>query len=284
MIQDYDVISCKGLPLFEKARIKAPFSYSTQLEERACFFYVLDGSYETIDPFGTVVLDSKEALIKRCGQHISKYIKTPEKGQCEAVVIYFYPEIIKEAYKNEIPDFLTDSKKALPPIRFSSSDLIDSFISNLMIYFEEKNLMDDELAIIKLKEIILLLLKTEQQPSVLRFFSDIFFPSKLKFTSIIENNLYSRVTIDQLAFLCGMSVSSFKREFNKQYQESPAKYLKRRKLAHAAKLLTTSSDRISDIAYDCGFEDVTTFSNVFRLEFNISPSDYRKSQNTNSLN
>ena len=282
MYIDHSIIEISGLPLFERAKIKTPTSFRFTLDDRACFFYLLDGYYESVEPHGLIKLRSKEALVKKCGNFIARY--PDPQSDCEAIAIYFYPELIKKVYKNEIPTFLTENRKANRPKKIITYDLIDKFIQNLLIYFENPEMIDENLAFLKLKELVLILLRSEKRNSILEFFSDIFFPQQLAFKKVIENNLYSDITMDELAFLCNKSLSSFKREFKKVYQESPARYIKHRRLQKAAALLVASKNRITDIAFDCGYSDITTFSSSFQKKFGESPRQYRLNQTGKSLN
>ena len=83
------------------------------------------------------------------------------------------------------------------------------------------------------------------------------------------------MSIEELATLANLSLSSFKRSFQKHYATSPAKYIRQRKLEKAAKLLKSTSLRISQIGYDCGFVDLAHFSKTFQKAYGVSPSDYR---------
>ncbi|MEL6989852.1 MAG: helix-turn-helix transcriptional regulator, partial [Bacteroidota bacterium] len=83
--------------------------------------------------------------------------------------------------------------------------------------------------------------------------------------------------------LCNLSLSTFKRTFKEHYASSPAKYIKKRKLERAKKLLLSSNLRISDIAYDCGFSDLAHFSKSFLQAYSSSPRDFRLNQKANSL-
>ena len=279
----HSLIECKGKPLFERARFSTPYSYTTTLAERACFFYIVEGAYETIDPHGSISLNAKEALVKKCGNHISRYLKTPDHDECEAVVVYFHPETIKDVFQHDIPEFAMESPVDEGPIRYFDIDLVSNFVKHLMVYFDNPAMMDDELATIKLKELILILMKSKQRNSVRQFFSEIFYPEKLRFQSIIENNLYSNLKTEELAHLCHMSLSTFKRSFMASYKDSPARYIKRKKLERAAHLLSHTPEMISNIAYDSGFEDLTTFSDSFRKHFGKSPTNYRLDQTRNTL-
>ena len=75
-----------------------------------------------------------------------------------------------------------------------------------------------------------------------------------------------------------MSLSTFKREFKKTFGETPARYIKKKRLQRAKYLLISTTDPISEIAYSLGFIDPSTFSALFKTQFNISPSRYRLNQ------
>jgi len=94
----------------------------------------------------------------------------------------------------------------------------------------------------------------------------------------VENNLYNNLSIEQLAYICNMSLSTFKREFKKTFADTPAHYIKSRRLQTAKNLLLTTTDSISEIAYSIGFEDISTFSAIFKEKFNLSPSKFRMNQ------
>ena len=140
---------------------------------------------------------------------------------------------------------------------------------------DNSSLIDDEIAVVKFKELILILMKSQQSDSVQTFFGDLFNTQKLAFKAIIENNIFNDVSMEELAFICNKSLSSFKRLFKTSFNETPARYIKRRRLEHAARLISTTTENISNIAYDCCFSAPTTFSTVFSNHFGVSPTIYR---------
>jgi AraC-like DNA-binding protein len=89
--------------------------------------------------------------------------------------------------------------------------------------------------------------------------------------------------MDQFALLCDMSLSTFKREFKKAYNSSPATYIRERKIEKAKALLTTTDLLIQEIGYNCGFQDLSTFSHTFQKVSGKSPSEFRMNQNNKSL-
>jgi AraC-like DNA-binding protein len=132
--------------------------------------------------------------------------------------------------------------------------------------------------VIKLKEIILLLCQTKNAPIIQQILSQLFSPTSYGFKQIIESNLFYHFPTEELAVMTNLSLSSFKREFKKNYGDSPASYIRNKRLEKSAELLRISEERITDIAFDCGFNDLATFSKLFHDKYNTSPSNYRLDQ------
>ena len=64
----------------------------------------------------------------------------------------------------------------------------------------------------------------------------------------------------------------------KHYNSSPARYIRQRRVEQAAQLLRSTSLRISDIAFDCGFADLAHFSKTFQKNYGQSPTAFRLNQ------
>ena len=66
--------------------------------------------------------------------------------------------------------------------------------------------------------------------------------------------------------------------FKNLYQESPAAFIKHKKLEKAAQLLQLSTDSITQIAFDSGFTNSENFSKAFKQKYGHAPMDYRKTK------
>ncbi len=98
--------------------------------------------------------------------------------------------------------------------------------------------------------------------------------------TIRSNPIAKRFEIGELLFeafaqMCHRSLSSFKREFRKHYGTSPGRWLLERGLERAASLLQTTGMSVTEIMFECGFEDLSHFSRAFKEKFGLSPSVYR---------
>ena len=83
-------------------------------------------------------------------------------------------------------------------------------------------------------------------------------------------------TIADLARMACISPYHFLRTFKQVTGVTPHQWLLRARLREAAQRLATSRERITNIALDVGFEDLSNFVRSFRAEFGVSPRGYRR--------
>jgi AraC-like DNA-binding protein len=270
-----------GKKIFEKLLIQSPFKIPNPMPDEACFLYILQGQINYSTPNQNVIIPQNDAVLLKCGAYFSQIKSTIKAQKHEIVVIHFHPEILKKIYETDLPKVfqhpsILDTNIDLSTI--NNDYLIEKYIESLLFYFDNPSLINEDLLIIKLKEIILLLCQTKNAPLIQQILSQLFSPSSYSFKQIIESNLYYHFTTEELAEMTHFSLSSFKREFKKNYNATPASYIRNKRLEKAAELLLISEERITDIAFDCGFNDLANFSKLFHEKFNNSPSNYRLDQ------
>jgi AraC family transcriptional regulator len=99
---------------------------------------------------------------------------------------------------------------------------------------------------------------------------------------LIERNPADELGLGQLAKEAGLSPYHFLRIFERLTGGTPHQYILRFRLREAAIRLASEPTKVLDIAFDCGFGDVSNFNHAFRAEFGISPRKYRL-QTSNDL-
>ncbi|MGB3064170.1 helix-turn-helix domain-containing protein [Sphingobacterium thalpophilum] len=281
MLNDYKKYDLFGRTLLQKIDLKAPFHYDFTIAEQACFLYVLKGVFEYQRDDNRMSLAKDYALLLNCiqsGQQI-QHCKTDD--ECQILIVTFYPDILKKVYDRELPYLLRKPRDVISnksAEMLNNDILIKKYVEGLLFYFENPLLINDDILILKLKEILLLLAQSGDAATVQLILSQLFSPDTYSFKQIIEANLFSQLTIEQLAAHCNLSISSFKREFARLYQDTPANYIKHKKLQKAADLLVFSEKRITDIAFECGFNDLATFTKNFTDAYHIHPTGYRQAK------
>ncbi|MBA9073942.1 AraC-like DNA-binding protein [Flavobacterium gossypii] len=283
MINDYKKHDLYGKTLLQKIALTPPFQFDFPVTEQACFLYVLKGDVEYQIDDERLNIPTNYSLLLNCIQSGKQLHHSHPKSNCEIVIVTFYPEILKKIYDRELPVLLQAPKNTISnqsSEKINNDFLIQKYIEGLLFYFENPSLINEDILILKVKEIILLLSQTQNAEAIQLILSQLFSPTTYTFKQIIEAHLFSQLTIEELAQQNNLSVSSFKREFAKIYNDTPANYIKAKKLEKAAELLLLSDQRITEIAFDCGFNDLANFTKSFTSKYKVSPTAYRQKQNS----
>jgi AraC-like DNA-binding protein len=82
--------------------------------------------------------------------------------------------------------------------------------------------------------------------------------------------------VEDLARLCGMSDTYFRRLFVARFGVTPLKYISDLRLARSMELLQAGYHTVEEISYMCGFNNISYFSTFFKKKTGVSPSAYRE--------
>lgn len=277
MILTYQHFDLLGKIAFERATFKPPMKNSDIMENEACFVFTQKGSVQVHGSYRSTRFESGESILMKCGNFVSHWKATPSTTPSEAIIIHFFPDVLKWIYHNDLPLFLIPQDKKPPSTLFKlkSNRLITHFIDGLNMYFDSPDLVSEELIIHKLKEIILILYKLDN-PEIRDIISSLFELEQVNFERVVKANLYEPITISELAQLTNLSLATFNRKFKEIFGNSPANYIKNKKLEKAKSLLVKSHLNVTEICYDVGFNDLSSFSKAFTRKYQCSPSNYKK--------
>lgn len=92
----------------------------------------------------------------------------------------------------------------------------------------------------------------------------------------IDDYLELSIDMKQLSYHSKLSVASIYRIFRRYLQTTPQKYIIRRRLYHAAKVMQKSTISITSLAHNLQFSTPGNFSRAFKEEFGISPRQFRE--------
>lgn len=92
----------------------------------------------------------------------------------------------------------------------------------------------------------------------------------------IEDHLDDIADYEQIANAFCFSPYYFHRLFSAVVGKPIAAYIRERRLAKAARLLTDPDKTITSICFECGFNSSQSFCRAFRNSYGISPTDYRR--------
>lgn len=91
----------------------------------------------------------------------------------------------------------------------------------------------------------------------------------------INDNFKNHISLDEIADVASMTVPAFCRYFKKVTGKTFTKLVNEYRVVHATKLLYESQMSITDIAYECGFNNFSHFNKLFKENTGKNASKYR---------
>lgn len=166
----------------------------------------------------------------------------------------------KEIFKTESPCFV-----------FMNDSYITSYLQSLSTINEAPKAFMNNLLAVKFEELMLYLLQKYGQEFEI-YLHSLIAQEVSSFKKIVESEIHSNLKLEEIAFLCHMSLSTFKRHFIKEYNMSPGKWLQDKRLQKAKETLEKENAKPSDIYLDFGYNNLSNFSIAFKKKFGINPS------------
>jgi AraC family transcriptional regulator len=100
----------------------------------------------------------------------------------------------------------------------------------------------------------------------------------------IEANLGSKMALEQIANVVDLSKSHFSRAFKQSLGSSPMVYVAVRRVERAKLMMTSTRERLTDIALACGFADQSHMNRYFRRVIGMSPGLWRRMSHHDTQN
>jgi len=92
----------------------------------------------------------------------------------------------------------------------------------------------------------------------------------------ININFHRHISLDEIADIASMTVPGFCRYFKKATGKTFTKLVNEYRVVHATKLLSESSNNITDVCYECGFNNFSHFNKLFKEFTGKTALQYRK--------
>ncbi|OCX52062.1 hypothetical protein BEL04_11185 [Mucilaginibacter sp. PPCGB 2223] len=261
--------------VIEKFIIRTPFRLGATFQNEACFVYFKTGGTFLSSPTERLAIGATESVLLDCSNYFADFIPKAPPATIEVYAVHLYPDLLREIYKDTLPQFVKHKATGQHAKLIANHSVIHHFIDSLAFYFENPGLVNSELLLLKIKELILLLLQTKNAATIAELITNLFSPRQANLKDVIQHHLYADFSMNELAQLAGLSLSSFKRAFKNIYQDTPANYLRAKKMEKAIELLKQSDYSVSEICFQTGFSDASHFTKVFKKHTRQTPLAFR---------
>ena len=238
--------------------------------EQHLLYVVLGGSVRLTCGRQSWTVGKNQMILLRRAQSVS-YEKqgSEETGIFESQLFAINDELLK--------DFLTSQQVVIPAMTEEygaqvspMSERLVAYCWSLSPYFNDPSQVNPGLLRLKVMELLYNVMDCSK--NIFRQMLQLRQPVKTDIHRVVEENYTSPISLDELAYLSGRSLSSFKREFQDIYGEPPARWIREKRLSKAHEMLRSSSLSVADVAYSLGFENPTHFSRIFKQQYGYAPS------------
>lgn len=209
-------------------------------------------------------------------------MKLNESVPFRSFLIFFDNSVLTDFYlkhHQRVAEIQGNHKPAVEHyLAFKKDGFILNFIDSLNLLFQSTAKISMEMKLLKFEELMLYLLETHPKKMLAFQPSTQSEPDDFQVKKVAESNILSQISIEEMAFLCNMSLSTFKRRFAKIFRVPPSKWILLRRMEMAKDLLQREGTKPGEIFYKLGYENHSSFTKSFKQTFGITPQEFRKKQ------
>jgi AraC-like DNA-binding protein len=195
------------------------------------------------------------------------------------IFMFFVPDDFIRTTIREIALDLPTLPPAAEPremaVRVRHDAGIAAFLQAMTVLFGASGTPPELLLKLKLKELIASIVVSPANARLSSYLRRVAARSAPSIPAIMAANCCHNLALEEFAKLCNCSLSTFKREFRRHYGMAPGKWLLEQRLQCSARLLTTTSMSVTEIVFECGFEQPAHFARAFKARFGRTPREYR---------
>jgi AraC family transcriptional regulator, exoenzyme S synthesis regulatory protein ExsA len=240
--------------------------------EQYVISFLLGGHKELNFAGSTIQIDNTKALIVTQGNCLLTE-KDDSSQDYRGILLFFSREKLTEflVKKGLLQAGSKKPKAVVPYFSFEQDNFVKAFMHSLSRHFSLGKNLSKQLLEIRFEEIMIYLADTYGNRFLSFLQHSLEHDYNLSFRNTMEVNKYTNLSVEELAFLCNMSLSTFKRSFFKVFGVSPGNWFKQKRLERARTLLQTGKARPSELFDSSGYKNLAHFSTAFKARFGKSP-------------
>jgi len=216
----------------------------------------------------SIAVNPKQSLLTKKGNCL--WTELLDKENIYYCKLFFFSEKRVRDFLEKHVDNKPSEEEETPYFIIKNDAYINSYLSSLNTIGSAPPIFMDNLLSIKFEE-IMLYLSNKYGRRFETYLYSLISKNRSPFKKVVESNVHSNLKLEEIAFLCNMSLSTFKRYFLKEYKVSPGRWLQDKRLQKAKDLLEDGNLKSSDIYLEVGYNNLSNFSIAFKNKFGMSP-------------
>jgi len=235
--------------------------------------YCYSGELEIVENGRKTILRPGDCAFLRRDNRLWMHKRVRPGQPYRSFVLKFSRKFLREFYqtlnRREIPAGATRNKASL--VKFPADRLdVRSLFESVIPYFDAEVKPSEEILKLKMIEGVYAILNTDE--SLYASLFDFVEPWKIDIVEFLEQNYMNDLSMEDIAYYTGRSLATFKRDFKKVSELSPQKWLIRRRLEAAHRMISSGTKRVTEACFDVGFKNLSHFSKVYKDFYGVAPT------------
>ena len=218
----------------------------------------------------SVAVNKDQSLLLKKGNWLwTELLDTDKIYYCK--LLFFSEKRLKEFLEQHCKNKQSQENEA-PYFIIRNDSYIISYLNSLSTISDAPKLFKENLLSVKFEELLLYLMH-KYEGKFESYLHSLIIKETSPLKRIVESKIQSNLNLEEISFLCNMSLSTFKRHFIKEFKVSPGKWLIDKRLQRAKEILEHGYSKPTDIYLEIGYKNLSNFSIAFKNKFGINPSE-----------
>ena len=270
---DLNLKSSQSIAVYDYVNTKE-ISKQQIILSKNTFSFLQNGTKKVFFDDSSSLINNSQFLLMKAGNNIMTEIFYNDETKYRSILFFFSDE----AVLNFIRKFKLnpqDNTNYASMYSFDYDQYTKGFTKSILKISKFSKSIQNNLLVAKFNELMLYLVEIKGVNFLYSLINDRD-NSFQNFIQTVDYNILNKLSIKELSFLSNMSTSSFKRTFQKHFQNSPSKWFKEKRLEHSAFLLRQKSKRPIDVYEEIGYKNLSNFIKAFKIKFGVTPREYQK--------
>lgn len=242
-------------------------------------FYLINGDCTFFIDHNIYRLNKGDLVIVPAGElHKSTY---PEKGFSERYVLCFRESSLDWLVDIVGRELVNESlKMGVISIPEKRRDYVEALLHKMLFESEGQDVLSPGFIKAGLIEFVLFMIRCQRFEQNIVKEMDVDNQLMQEIATYIYENYEKKITLDDMSVKFHISRSYLSKKFKAVTGFGFKEYLVNVRIKNACRLLLETNKSITDIAFECGFNDSNYFGDAFRHVKGVSPNKYRRNKET----
>jgi AraC-like DNA-binding protein len=268
------------------SRVKQKFDFPLHYHEEYELNFVLNAKGAKRVIGGNIeVIDDVELVLIGPNLYHAWFTHQCQSEEITEVTIQFHKDLFDEKFlkRNQLSFVKSMLERSQRGILFSRDTILG--LKDRLLSLDKKTGFDSVLELLSVLH-DLSISRNMRTLSDLSFTNEKFYYNSRRIEKVFEymnNNYYMPVSLAEVSRIANMPEASFSRFIKKRTGKTFIDSLNEIRLGHASRMLIDTTNTIAEIAYKCGFNNISNFNRIFKRKKFCIPKEFRETYTGNRV-